>query len=115
MIKDFFAPLAIKLFTGATVALLIALGAVMWRADAISADRDAEREARIAEGVRHEVTRASLDSLTLRMAEMVRDGELRAERLDEAMADVAEDTAPLRENLERFERGEIDITELEGL
>lgn len=115
MIKSFFAPLAIKIFSGVTLALLIALGVVMWRADAISESRDEARKALAAEELRHDVTRASLAGLELRMAELVRDGELRKVRLEEALEKVERDTAPLREQADRLDRGEIDIRTVEGL
>ena len=115
MVSDFFAPLAIKVFSGVTVALVVALGIVMWRADVISESRDEARKALATEQVRHEVTTASLELLELRMAELVRDGELRRAALDDALEQVAEDTAPLREQADALERGEIDIRTVEGL
>lgn len=115
MIKSFFAPMAIKVFSGVTLALVVALGVAMWRADAISASRDEARKALATEEVRHDVTRASLAGLELRMAELVRDGELREERLREALEQVAKETAPLRKQADQIERGEIDIRTVEGL
>lgn len=41
MISNFFAPLAVKVLGGLSLALAIALAVVMFRADAISAERDA--------------------------------------------------------------------------
>lgn len=115
MIKSFFAPLAIKIFSGVTLALLIALGIAIWRADAISESRDEARKALATEEVRHDVTRASLASLELRLAELVREGELRKARLEEALEKVERDTAPLRKQADQIERGEIDIRTVEGL
>lgn len=115
MINQFFAPLLNKIFVGVIAALLLALAFTAWRADSLSEQRDEAEAATITEKALHGVTRASLASLEGRLAVMVRDGELRAERLSEALEDVAEETAPLRSQAEALERGEIDITEVEGL
>ena len=106
---------AVKLLGGAVAALAIALALVMWRADSISKQRDAYRDNLTAEETRHAVTRTSLASLELRLAAMVRDGELRQERLDKAMKAVEADTAPLRQRADELERGLIDIRTVEGL
>ena len=45
-----------------------------------------------------------MDTLTLEMARLVAEGEMRAERLEEAMQQVAEDTAPMKADAERIER-----------
>lgn len=84
------------------IGLAIALGIAMWRADAISADRDDLRDKLAVSEAQHAVTRASLATLERELAEMVRDGELRAERLAEAMDEQDERTAALKEQAERI-------------
>ncbi|UPT53067.1 hypothetical protein [Synechococcus phage Yong-M3-232] len=106
---------AVKLLGGAALALALALAIVIWRADSISAQRDAYRDNLTAEQTRHAVTRASLASLELRLAVMVREGELRQERLEKAMKAVEAETAPLREQARALEAGTIDIRTVEGL
>lgn len=78
------------------IGLALALGIVMWRADAISADREEQRNALAAERAQHAVTRLSLATLEAELGQMVRDGELRAERLEEAMEAQDERSADLR-------------------
>ena len=104
MLTNFFASTLNKVFTAIITALLIALGIVMWRADAISDSREKLRNALAAEEARHAVTLQSVDTLTLELAKLVEEGEARAERIDKAMQQVAEDTAPLKAKAERIER-----------
>lgn len=87
MLTRFLTPTAIKVLLGIIAALLVALGIVAWRADRISADRDKQRDLLARSEAQHAVTRASLDGLTQEMERMVKDGELRRKRLDEAMAE----------------------------
>lgn len=96
--------LAAKIAAGIAVALAIALAVVMWRADAISESREKLRNEYAGEQARHAVTRQSVDTLTLEMKRLVEEGEARAKRVDEAMQQVAEDTAPLKAEAERIER-----------
>lgn len=104
MIRDFFASTINKVLTGVIIALGIALVVVMWRADAISEQREALRTELATEEARHAVTRQSVDTLSGELARMVKEGEARAERVEEAMIQAAEDTAPLRAEAERIER-----------
>lgn len=106
---------AIGVRGGIAIALGLALAVTMWRADSISEARDKAEDQVVVETTKHAVTAASLDALELRLAAMVADGELRAERLSKAQAEVAKETAPLRAQADAFERGEIDISELQGL
>lgn len=108
MIGQFFAPLAIKIFSGITLALLIALGFALWRADSLSDARDEAQRQLVTEEARHAVTRQSLASLAQRLTDMVRDGELRQERLSDAMMEVRQETAELRRQADMIESGEID-------
>lgn len=115
MIFDWIQAQAVKLLGGLAALLAVTLIFVMWRADSISEARDAYRDNLTAEETRHAVTRASLASLELRLAAMVREGELRQERLDKAMREVEIQIAPLREEARRLEHGLIDIRTVEGL
>lgn len=78
------------------IGLALALGIAMWRADAISDSREEARNALAAERAQHAVTRLSLATLESELAKMVRDGTLRAERLEEAMEAQDERSAALR-------------------
>lgn len=95
---------AIGIRGGIAIAAIIALSIVMWRADAISESREKLRNEYASEVAHHKVTRQSVDTLTLEMKRLVAEGEARAERVDEAMQQVAEDTAPLKAEAERIER-----------
>ena len=84
MLANLFAPLAMKIGGGIIAALVLALGLTMWRADSISGQRDAMQQALANERAGHAVTIASLDALQAELQEMVDDGTLREERLQEA-------------------------------
>lgn len=84
------------------IGLAVALGIVMWRADAISGQREALRDTLAAERAQHAVTRSSLNTLQRELEKMVRDGELRASRLAEARQEQAERSEALREQAARI-------------
>lgn len=84
------------------IGMAVALGIVMWRADAISADRETLRNTLATERAQHAVTRLSLDTLQAELEKMVSDGELRAARLAEARQEAREDTEALRAQAERI-------------
>jgi cell division protein FtsB len=63
--------LAAKIATGAAVALALALAVVMWRADAISAQRDDLRADLATCEARHAVTRQSVATLELSLGRYV--------------------------------------------
>lgn len=102
MIGNLFAPLAMKIAGGLIAALLAALALVIWRADAISDDREALRNTLSAERATHAVTRRSLDVLQAELEQLVKDGQLRAERLAEARQEARKETEALREQAERI-------------
>lgn len=81
MLFDIFAPLTTKIATGAALALLVALAVVMWRADAISGQRDAAREAFAMSEAKHTITRQSLDTLAEKLTAYVSDGDARKSRV----------------------------------
>lgn len=115
MLADFFAPLAIKIFAGVTLALALALGIALWRADSISADRDREQERRVSAELRLSASNASVERLSAEMEALVSAGVMRAERLDNALSQVAEENRTLLEQADKLERGEIDVSQVEGL
>lgn len=84
------------------IGFAIALAIVMWRADAISNDRETLRNTLATERAQHAVTRQSLTTLQRELEKMVRDGELRASRLAEARAEQAERTEALRDQAARI-------------
>lgn len=84
------------------IGMALALAVMWWRADAISDSREEVRNALAAERATHAVTRSSLATLESELGKMVRDGELRAERLEEAMEAQDERSAALREQAERI-------------
>jgi len=102
MIGNLFSSLAMKVSGGIILALLIALGVVMWRADAISADREDLRNKLAAEHANHAVTRQSLAVLENELRQMVEDGQLRASRLAEAQREQRGRTQALRDQAARI-------------
>lgn len=66
------------------VGLAVALGIVMWRADAISEDRDALRDSLAQEEARHAVTRQSVGTLEAVIEDLNEQAEQRAEAFAEA-------------------------------
>lgn len=84
------------------IGMAVALGIVMWRADAISSDREALRNTLATERAQHAVTRQSLVTLENELKKMVRDGELRAQRLTQARQEQQERTEALREQAARI-------------
>lgn len=92
--------IGIKGFVG--IGLALALGVVMWRADAISKDREALRNTLATERAEHAVTRLSLDTLQRELEKMVSDGQLRAGRLAEARQEQEQRTEALREQAARI-------------
>ena len=93
---------AIGIKGGIIIALLIALGIVVWRADGLSEQREALRNTLATERAQHAVTRTSLDTLQRELERMVKDGEIRAQRLSEAREAQAKRTAGLREEAARI-------------
>lgn len=102
MISNLFAPLAMKVAGAIIAALLIALALVTWRADQISDDRERLRGTLASEEARHEITRTSLATLEDELTAMVRDGQLRASRLEQARQEQAAATEALREQADRI-------------
>lgn len=110
MLKSLFAPLAMKISGGIIAGLLVALALTLWRVDSLSEQRDEARAKVVSEQTRHIVTRSSLTLLTAKLKAYVQAGELRAERLDEALSEVEDETAALRAQADNF-----DIETVEGL
>lgn len=104
MIRQFFAPVWVRIAAAVFGLLLVALAVQSWRLGAANERADNERTARITEKVQHDVTRASLDELTFEMARLVQEGEVRAERVNEAMSRVADETAKMKERAQLIER-----------
>ena len=115
MFTNLFAPLAMRISAAIIAALVLALGITIWRADTISADREALRNDLAVSNARHAVTTASLNTLQAELAEMVAAGELRAERVSIARARVHGDTKPLRDQAAAVEAGTLDPRDVEGL
>ena len=110
MIGAFFTSLTHKIGAGIIIALVLALGISMVRANAISNDREKLRNNLSAANANHAVTRASLDALDQQLAEMVHAGELRAGRLAEAMLAAEEQTSDLRAEAALIEAQGVDET-----
>jgi hypothetical protein len=102
MIGKLFASASMKIATGIIALLVIALSLVIWRADAISEDREHQRNLAAQERAFHEVTKRSLATLEEELASMVRDGQLRADRLAQAQQEQEQQTEALREEAERI-------------
>ena len=100
MISRFLSPLAVKILLALIAALLVALAVVAWRADVISGERDSLRDRLARSEAQHAVTLASLEGLVDEMERMVRDGELRRDRLSDAMMEARQDADELRRQAE---------------
>lgn len=79
------------------IGLAIALGVVMWRADAISEDRERIRNALATEKANHAVTRQSVQTLADKIAELNREANARADAFEAAKRAAAAETERLRE------------------
>ena len=111
MLKNLFAPLAMKVAAGIILALIVALGIALWRADAISDERERLRNSLAASEAQHAVTVASLDALSAEMEKMVRDGELRRERLSEALEHAKTEGELLRDQADAIRAAAGDATD----
>lgn len=85
-----FSALTSKIFGGAALALLIALGVVMWRADAISAQRDALRDKLAVSNAKLAVSNASIATLEQSLAAYIGAG--RAAKVSQLAAVKAQET-----------------------
>lgn len=92
-----FSALTSKIFGAASLALLLALGFVMWRADTISGQRDDAIRDFLGEQTRHEITRQSVATLETALAELNRQALQRAEEYRLNRAAAARETARLQE------------------
>lgn len=110
MILDLFAPLAMKIAGGIALALAVALGVTLWRADTIAQERDEAVAASIQAELQHRITAASLAALASELEAMVAEGEARADRVDAALDRVARDGAATLAQADDF-----DIETVEGL
>ena len=104
MFGQFFAPLWVKIAAAVFGLLLIVVGVQSWRLGNAQDEIEDQRNELATERAQHAVTRASVDELSFEMARLVTEGEVRAERINEAMSRVADETAPLREEAQRIER-----------
>ena len=102
MLSNIFAPLAMKVAGGIIAALLVAIAVLWWRTETLVSERDTARNALATSEAMHRVTRASLDTLEQEMADAVYQGELRQERLEDARAEIADQTDDLRRQAERI-------------
>lgn len=96
MIGAFFSSLTNKLFTGAILTLVLALGVSLVVNRSISNDREKLRNSLATANANHAVTRASLGVLEQELADMVHRGEIRASRLADAMKAAQAQTSDLR-------------------
>lgn len=85
-----------RILTWACAALAVALVLSLWRSHSLSEDRDRYRDALSVERAQHAVTRRSLDVLEQELSAMVLDGALREDRLTQALAAQAGETAALQ-------------------
>jgi cell division protein FtsB len=96
MLGNLFAPLAMKVTGGIAALLLVLLGIQTWRLSSAQDALEDKRNELAASEAQHAVTRASLATLEGELAKMVRDGELRAQRLAEARSEAKEASDALR-------------------
>lgn len=102
MLTNIFAGLIARVMAGIIAVLLLAIGILWCRTDALANQRDTARKALATSEAMHAVTRASLDTLEQEMADAVYRGELRQERLEDARAEIADQTDDLRRQAERI-------------
>jgi len=102
MLTNLLATTAMKVAAAIIAALVLALGIcwIGWTSDANRADRNAEKLA-LSEA-NHAVTAASYESLSKQMEAMVSAGEMRAERLNDAMAQAQDDADGALDEAERL-------------
>jgi cell division protein FtsB len=110
MLGNLFAPLAMKVAGGIAAVLLVLLGIQTWRLSDAKSDLEDKRNQLAASEAQHSVTRASLSTLESELAKMVRDGELRAKRLQEARSEAKEASGALRDRAAalRAQAGSVD-------
>ena len=107
MFGNLFAPLAMKISGGLIAFLLVALALVMWRADAISEDRERLRNSLATETANHAVTRASVANLKGVLERYVGAGQAAQVAQMAAVEAQADKSAALRAKADRL-RGMID-------
>lgn len=95
MLGDVFASLGMKIASGLAVGAFLALGVVMWRADAISGQRDALRAELAHEEARHAVTRQSVGMLTLEIDRIMAAAKAREAEFNANKAQAERDKARL--------------------
>ncbi len=86
---------AIGIRGGIAILLAIALGITMWRADAISGQRDEAIQGKANEAAAHSVTKASLALLEEKLATYIKDGERRQKAAQDALEAQQERSASL--------------------
>ena len=84
MIGELFGTLKAKIVGAIGLAMILTLGIVMWRADAISKQRDHYRDAYSMEQARHAVTRGSVELLTKTIEGLNAQAEARAQEFEKA-------------------------------
>ena len=104
MLSNLFAGPIARVMACIIAVLLLVIGILWWRTDALVEERDTARKALATSEAMHAVTRASLDTLEQEMADAVYRGELRQERLEDARAEIADQTDDLRRQAERIRR-----------
>jgi hypothetical protein len=91
-----FSALTSKIFGGAALALLIALGVVMWRADVISGQRDALRDKLAVSDAKLALSNASIATLEKSLADYVGAGKAAKVAQLAAVEKAAKDNAALQ-------------------
>jgi hypothetical protein len=102
MLSNLFGPLAMKLAAGLLLLALVFGGVQTWRLSSAKEALEDQRNALATERATHAVTRVSLETLESELAGFVKSGELRAERLAEAMEAQDEQSEALRAQAERI-------------
>lgn len=87
---------------GVIIALVLALGFVMWRADVFSDRLERQVQATANERAAHAVTRASLSLLEQRLAVFIKDGEQRTKAAQEALREQQGRSAALGDQIARI-------------
>jgi hypothetical protein len=95
------------------IGFAVALAVVMWRADAISGQRDKAIQRAANEAAAHSITKASLANLELRLAVFIDEGEQRTKAAQTALRRQQERSAALDAQIARIRAGKPTAANLE--
>lgn len=107
MIGDLFAPMAMKVAAGIIGAQFLALALFWWGWNRTEAEADKAKAAATVCEERHSTTKASVARLEQVMAELIHDGEVRVERVSDAMAQARQEAGQAKREAEAVRRAPV--------